>query len=413
MNLYLFKNTDSSAIFGIGTYFNELISALENSTIRVHVVHLHSIFPEFEIVKTNNVENWYIPEVCNNNTFSGDTQKIEDYYQNVIYLLRLHIKDTKDLIFHFNYNQCQLLPKRLKAIFECKTITTIHYVKWALELQGNLFRLQNLKAKSENKRNTFEQLLYITDQYESLLYQEVDQLIVLSKNMQNILCSEYQIAPNKIFVIPNGLENATPIQLIDRGTIRKNWHILENEFVILFVGRLCVAKGLLFLIQAFRKLLDKILNIRLLIVGNGDYDTILEEAKDICTKVTFTGLLKKNELQELYRIADIGILPSLTEQCSYVIIEMLMHGIPIITTTASGLAEMTEDGISSLQVPVIEYPDRVEMDTTLLADKILYLLEHPTEAKRLRKNARKLYEERYSRDVFRNNMLNFYHSLYE
>ena len=84
----------------------------------------------------------------------------------------------------------------------------------------------------------------------------------------------------------------------------------------------------------------------------------------------------------------------------------------MIMSAAPGLAEMTEDEVSSLQVPVVAYPDKVEIDTDLLAEKMLYLLQNPDERKRLGRNARKRYEEKYAMDVFRKHMLDFYHSLY-
>ena len=149
-----------------------------------------------------------------------------------------------------------------------------------------------------------------------------------------------------------------------------------------------------------------------MVAGNGSYDTYLQEARDICTRITFTGLLEKRELFELYSIADIGIMPSLTEQCNYVAIEMMMHGLPMITTAAPGLAEMTEDGISSLQVPLIEHPDKVEMDSSVLAEKILYMLQYPKEREHIGENARKRYEITYSEKIFRQKMFEFYRSLF-
>ena len=113
MNLFLFSANDSAATYGIGSYLRELTQALEGDGINIHIVHLHSTRAEFEIVSstsisnwadrqnamTSKVEHWYVPEVFNHNTFSGDVQKLEDYSRNVAYLLRLYIKDTKGLIF--------------------------------------------------------------------------------------------------------------------------------------------------------------------------------------------------------------------------------------------------------------------------------------------------------------------------
>ena len=130
MNLYLFNDKNIASAFGIGTYIKELVSALESSNIHIHIVHLHAVCPTFEIEKTNQIENWYIPEICNNEISFNSIQNIEDYCRNVLYLLRLYIpEDTENLIFHFNYNQYQWLAKELKTVFDCKTVTTIHFVK--------------------------------------------------------------------------------------------------------------------------------------------------------------------------------------------------------------------------------------------------------------------------------------------
>ena len=419
MNLYLFNEKDVAATYGIGSYLNVLTLALEEDTdINVHMIHLYSDRPEFEIVNslslanqnkvTNYVENWYIPAVQNKSVFSGTVQELADYYKNVIYLLRLHINDTTGLVFHFNYNQSYFLAKGLKSVFDCKTVATVHFIKWMLEFQGNLSRWHILKSKPENQRTPFEQLLFTTDEYEGLLYKEVDKVITLSLHSQNLLCNEHHLNPEKVFVIPNGLEDSHPLFETERMELRKKWHIPQKEFVVLFVGRLHAAKGLLFLIKAFRRVLEQKPDCRLMIAGNGNLESFRRMIDPSSTKITFTGLVEKQAVHELYRLADIGVLPSLTEQCSYVVMEMMMNSLPIITTSAPGLAEMTENEVSSLQTPLIEQPDRIEIDTDLLAEKILYLSRYPDEAKRLGENARKRYEENYSIAAFRKNMQDFF-----
>ena len=72
--------------------------------------------------------------------------------------------------------------------------------------------------------------------------------------------------------------------------------------------------------------------------------------------------------------------------------------------------EVVDDNCA-LKVPIIKYPDKTEIDTDLLSEKIVYLLQHPAEAKRLGEEGRKRYLKYYSSKVFRKNMLNFYNSL--
>ena len=88
-----------------------------------------------------------------------------------------------------------------------------------------------------------------------------------------------------------------------------------------------------------------------------------------------------------------------------------MHELPIVATATSGLNEVVDESCA-LKIPLIVSSDSVEIDTSLLAEKIVYLLQNPEEAKRLGKNGRKRYLEKYSSEVFRKNMLAFYNSLW-
>jgi glycosyltransferase involved in cell wall biosynthesis len=197
-----------------------------------------------------------------------------------------------------------------------------------------------------------------------------------------------------------------------KGSLRKKWRLPEEEYVILFAGRLHPVKGLLFLIRSFRKVLETIPDCRLVIAGSGHYDTYFREAKDGCTKITYTGLLEKNDLSELYQIAEVGVVPSLYEPFGYVAVEMMMHGLPVVAAATSGLNEVVDEA-SGLNVPIIEYPDKVEINTELLAEKIAYLLQNPEKARQLGENGRKRYEKMYTSDRFGQNIFQFYQSLFE
>ena len=237
----------------------------------------------------------------------------------------------------------------------------------------------------------------------------MDKIICLSNHTFDLLHQNYQMGKEKMDVIYNGLSENYFIS--DKQTLRLKYHI-PNIPIILFVGRLHNMKGLTYALQAFKILLKTLTNCHFIIVGNGVFDDYMKECEDIWMHVTWTGQVNKDKLYDLYSVSDIGVIPSFTEQCSYVAIEMMMHGLPMVTTAAPGLAEMTENGVNSLQVPMIEHTKRVEINTELLAEKLLYLLQHPDERQCMGKNARKRYETVYSAEIFRRNMLDFYRSLF-
>lgn len=141
--------------------------------------------------------------------------------------------------------------------------------------------------------------------------------------------------------------------------------------------------------------------------GSGNYDKCFQECKDICSKITFTGLLEKQDLHELYQMADIGVVPSLFEPFGYVAVEMMMHGLPVVATATSGLDEVVDE-TCGFKIPLFVQLDCVEIDILLLAEKILYLLEYPAESNQMGANGRKRFLENYSSEIFYENMLHVY-----
>lgn len=407
MNLYIFNETRRGAVFGVGTYIRELTVALKDSDIHICVVNLISDKPQIQMEEIDGVGHWYFPAPIPEQRTSDNQKQRELYFRNIAYLLQLHIKDKKDLVFHLNYHQSESLVDELKEAFVCRIVSVVHFSDWGFTVFDNLQRLRSILKEEhpdgfgENIKQSFEK--------EKSYYSKVNHTICLSNYMQEVLYWDYGLDSARISVIPNGLGDVTDLST-HKILLRKKWNIQPGEKIILFAGRIDVIKGVSYLIKAFREVLNTNPKTRLVIAGSGDYDTYFREAKDICTKITFTGLLEKKELYEIYRIANVGVVPSLFEPFGYVPIEMMMHELPIVATATSGLNEVVDESCG-LKIPLIVSPDSVEIDTSLLAQKIVYLLQNPTEAKRLGKNGRKRYMEKYSSHVFGDNMIAFYKSL--
>jgi glycosyltransferase len=403
INLYIFNESSKAAVYGIGTYIKELAVALKESDINVCIVYLRSDKKEVELDESNEICHLHIPASIHKNTSLNWDKQSELYYQNVVYLLQLHIKTCNRLVFHLNFNQSRKLAERLKEVFDCKIVFAVHCLNWCFSLSGNVSRFRELLSNFGNTEITgYEE--------EKKIIETADKVICLSEITQEILQNDYNTKSAKISVIYNGLKDSK--NQGGKKMIRKKHRIPLNAPVILFVGRLDAIKGLNYLISAFNEVLAIVPRSRLIIVGNGSYDIYLKECKNNWMQIHFTGKLDKEKLYELYSIADIGVMPSFHEQCSYVAIEMMMHGIPLIASNSTGLKEMIEDGVTGLHVPVIEYSEKVEIDSDELARNLLYLLQHPAERKRMGKNARKRYETVYSANIFREKMLKVYRTLF-
>jgi len=411
INLYIFDDKSTrSSVYGIGAYINQLAILLRQSDINVCFIHLNSDTQRFFRKVENGVAHWYLP--CPKVKYTDDEKYQQLYLQKVVLFLKKHIHPTDQLIFHLNYPKFPSFAEALKASFNCKIVVAVHYLSWCFDLLGNVSRLQNIINKPENNLDALGKQVKKSFNEEKNLFCSVDNVISLSKHTTEILQKIYKVEKQKITIIYNGLEDTVQKEL-DRELICRKYNIPIEAPVIIFAGRLDPAKGLTYFIQASKIVLDQFPNNHVIIAGSGDYDTYMKECGNRWMNIHFTGLLEKSDLYELFSIADIGVMPSFHEQCSYVAIEMMMHGVPLIASTSTGLYEMVEDGITGLHIPVIEHIDRAEINTDLLAEKILFLLQNHTEGKRIGANARRRYEKQYSIEVFRRNMIRFYESLFE
>lgn len=408
--LFIFNESSQAAKYGIGTYIQALVVLL-NEYYRITVVVLDSEKQEYTLIKEKQYHEIHIPKCpiafCT-------IEERNKYMKNVFYLLCSSINPDEEIFFHFNYTTESSLYELSKSHFpQSKTILTVHYLYWCFLINGNisLFR-EIINRNSEQPFNKVEKDVLTIYQKEITHFNHSDYIITLSEFTKNLLISDYKIPENKISIHSNGLEDVN----YDRwntykAKIKESLRFSQDSYIVLFVGRLNTIKGLDYLIKSFDLVLNKIPSVQLLIIGDGDYNEFFKDCKGFGDRVIFLGHLNRDELYKYYQIADVGVLPSFHEQCSYVAIEMMMHGIPVISSTSTGLHEMMEDNISCLHIPVIENVDSVEIDIALLADKITYLLQNQKVAKRLGINARKRYLKNYSLPVFRKNIFDFYQSL--
>ena len=140
----------------------------------------------------------------------------------------------------------------------------------------------------------------------------------------------------------------------------------KNKFTVLYVGSISVRKGLTYLIKAFTELRhpDK----ELILVGPTDEVTGIDTAS-LSPNILFTGTLKGEALNSMYRKADVFCLPSIEDGFGLVIGEALSFGVPVITTTNTGAYDIIEDGKEGFIVPIRDSQSIYEK-LQLLADNI-------------------------------------------
>lgn len=411
-HVYLFSERSRAEIYGGGTYFRQMIDCLKNEKdTSLNIVYLHADVKEFKEERKENCTSYFIPSI----TLNGDSHATQ-YYESVWFILRQYIqlREEDQLIVHLNFYHHHPLIKLAKEYYpQSKTFFTVHYQDWAFFVNGNTSHFkQIIRKEKEALKDDSEKSLYQSFKREQAVLLDIDVVICLSEYTKRLIISEFDVPEEKIVLIYNGLkDDAICLSPDEKRQIKKQLLISEEEKVIFFAGRLDGIKGGEVLIEAFKKVYDKYPECHLIMAGDGNYSVYLKAAKDYWNKITFTGLLEKEDLYRFYSIADVGVMPSFHEQCSYVAIEMMMFGIPLIISTTTGLNEMIEDGVNGFKLDVSD-PEREDL-SDCLADLIMKVLElTPEEYEAVRLRARANYDSKYSLPIMNENYKRLYDGKY-
>lgn len=182
-----------------------------------------------------------------------------------------------------------------------------------------------------------------------------------------------------------------------------------NETIptVVFAGRLVWEKGVDVLIEAFRRVGQKIPEAVLLIAGEGkERDKLESSAREagLSERIQFLGMLRPDEMEERFREAWVQVVPSRwKEPFGLVAAEAMMRGTPAIVTNTGGLAEFVQDGITGLHCPA--------GDAEVLAEKLGGLLRDRERVLSMGQAARRFALEHLDERVFVDRILNLYQRL--
>lgn len=232
-----------------------------------------------------------------------------------------------------------------------------------------------------------------------------DKIICISEEIVN-LAKKFDIKEEKIEFIPLGVD-IDRFKEINKDLIREKFNIGHKK-VLLFVGNLNKMKGIEFLIKAIYMLKDNHKkDLKLIIVGEGpEKQNLINLSENLGIKniIKFWGVAKGPILQELYSLADIFILPSLSEGRPVVIYEAMASNCAIISTNVGGSSEQVKDGYNGLLVE----PKNIDQLTV----RINYLLENENLIGKMGENGRKrIAEEGWTWNVYAKKLGKLYEEL--
>lgn len=226
-------------------------------------------------------------------------------------------------------------------------------------------------------------------------FEAADRIIAVSHFTKDTIVNRYAIDPAKISVVHNAVSKERRL-----GQIR-----LEKPFkekLVLFLGRITFQKGPDYFVEAAAKVLKKNPDIRFAMAGSGDmFPRMVERMAELrmADKFHFLGFVRGTDVERIYAMSDLYIMPSVTEPFGITPLEAMVYDVPSIVSKQSGVAEILEDAVK------VDF-----WDTDRLAFEILDILDDEERKTRLiesgRNTLRKVQWERAAGHV-----LNIYRQL--
>jgi len=233
---------------------------------------------------------------------------------------------------------------------------------------------------------------------------EADAVIVASRAVyeeaRKLVKSE-----EKIHLIPNSVDIQRFNPLIDGSKIRRLYNA-EDKYIVFTLRHHEPKYGIAYLILAAKIVLKHRKDVVFIIGGDGSlrrFHMALAERLGIKDYVFFPGRIPQDEAPFYYAASDIVVVPSLQEAWGLVATEAMACGKPVIASRVGGLPDQVIDSYNGFLVP--------SRDPKTLADRILYLLDNPSEMKRMGLNSRRLAEERFDIEKRIHRILKLYREL--
>ena len=188
-----------------------------------------------------------------------------------------------------------------------------------------------------------------------------DLVMAVSNLTRNIIINKYGIPAEKVVTVHNAVRFADNNQEEERGV---------KDKIVTFLGRITYQKGPDYFVEAAAKVLKRTPNVRFVMAGSGDMmnHVIRRVARlGISDRFHFTGFLRGADVQKMFALSDVYVMPSVSEPFGISPLEAMRSNVPTIISKQSGVAE------------VLDYAVKVDYwDVDAMADAIYGLITYPS-----------------------------------
>ncbi len=168
-----------------------------------------------------------------------------------------------------------------------------------------------------------------------------DKIIAVSNLTRKTIIEKYGIDPCKVVTVYNAVDPAG-----DQDGI--NFSKPLNGKIVTFLGRITLQKGPEYFIEAANKVLRKLSDVHFVMAGSGDmFPRMIKHAASlgITDRFHFTGFLKQRDVNQMYRMSDLYVMPSISEPFGISPLEAMQSNVPVIISHQSGVSEILKHAI--------------------------------------------------------------------
>jgi glycosyltransferase involved in cell wall biosynthesis len=230
---------------------------------------------------------------------------------------------------------------------------------YAKEVSGKPLVLHVHSLEFDRSGEHVNQDIYYLERYGMVL---CDHVIAVSNYTKNLIIKHYGIDSDKISVVHNA---------VSRDEAPKVYHWVKDpdKKIVLFLGRITFQKGPDYFIEAAARVLKEFPEVTFVMAGAGDMmpDMIERVAElHIGKSFHFTGFLQGTEVERIFSMSDMYVMPSVSEPFGISSLEAMVYDVPVIISRQSGAAE------------ILDHVLKVDFwDVDEIANKIIAILRHP------------------------------------
>jgi glycosyltransferase involved in cell wall biosynthesis len=262
-----------------------------------------------------------------------------------------YVKETGEIEWIDLFGQSALYEQAVERISLLGAYDVIHAHDWltcraairakertGLPLIVHMHSIEADRAGGHGKGNP------LVREIESLALTLADRIVAVSEHTKQMIVREYGVPADKIDVVHNSFEQSDLIPQDGETAYTYLSSLRQQGYrIVASCGRLTMQKGLTNLLHAFKEVVERVPKSVLLVVGDGDqyHELVALSAQlGIAKNVVFTGFLRGKKWRDAFAIADLFVMPSISEPFGLVALEAIGYGTPILVSRQSGAAEV-------------------------------------------------------------------------